>query len=266
MLTSACASSASNLSLDLLMDLSLSACSAMLPLALSLSALPTSSYRLSHIDTRVCSYVPRAYKLVVAERIPEVSYLMLLDKYLLTCYVLMALVVVEGAVGPYWPHESVDAYLAAALLTVFVLFHLYSAYVVWCAPRLMEEVRWQMRNGNSSARRSALQLQQAYTRTRRESELKSFEAYHALVTPAAAAPAGQNAGSGGGEQANGSRRRRRMLPAVFTSRAGGSRGLLCERSRTRSIDSGRSVGRSQPSAAAPPGAGKFGDDANSLAA
>jgi len=102
-----------------------------------------------------------AYKLVVADRLPEVAYLTLLDKYVLCCYTMMALVVVEAVTISRWVDRAseqspssliaieisaldicrlIDRVAAMIFATVYLILHLYVVYRWCCRPRLMQEV------------------------------------------------------------------------------------------------------------------------------
>jgi hypothetical protein len=120
-----------------------------------------------------------AYKLVVADRLPDVAYLTFLDKYLLSCYVIMALMVVESLVAPYYPSEAVDHSLGVATLITFCVLHLYYLVSIWCKPRLMQEIIDDMNRGGLS-KRDARAKQEAFTKpvtNSRESRNK-FRSYH----------------------------------------------------------------------------------------
>ena len=146
--------------------------------------LPVGDYgnRLSLSSTMMLTSA--AYKLVVADRIPEVHYLTLLDKYILGCYLMMALVVVEAAIVAMWaegedthgetsPPVGLEAtadltagrlgdrIAAFAFCGSFLLFHLYVLYKCWCRPRLMQEVIDGLRGGRSFS--DAYQLQRSFS-------------------------------------------------------------------------------------------------------
>eukprot|EP00930_Biecheleria_cincta_P070436 TRINITY_DN58073_c0_g1_i1.p1 TRINITY_DN58073_c0_g1~~TRINITY_DN58073_c0_g1_i1.p1 ORF type:complete len:432 (+),score=36.53 TRINITY_DN58073_c0_g1_i1:66-1298(+) len=65
-----------------------------------------------------------AYKLMISADLPKISYLTALDKYVITCFIALAVVVVENALCEWQRFGDLDIYFALGWVISFVLFML----------------------------------------------------------------------------------------------------------------------------------------------
>lgn len=147
--------------------------------------IPLDDYQTRLANATTLMLTSAAYKLVVATQLPEVAYMTLLDKYVLSCYALMAFVVAEGATVPALrlqlrvfaqevnasiaessadtkQQDIFDFACACAFVGAYVLLHLYCAYRILICPRHVHEVNEARRIGDSAMLASALQEQEKF--------------------------------------------------------------------------------------------------------
>merc|ERR1740121_2139993 len=72
-----------------------------------------------------------AYKSVIAADVPRIAYLTMLDKYVMGCFLLQAVVVAENSVCEYEWLMPYDRILGGLWLAVLFLFFLVYACVSW---------------------------------------------------------------------------------------------------------------------------------------
>ncbi|CAH1274679.1 CHRNA9 [Branchiostoma lanceolatum] len=89
-------------------------------------------YRLSNTFTLLLTTV--AIKLVVSQYLPTVSYMTLLDKYVVVCILFQSGVALQNAVASALPEDSVklcDQISAAALVVFVIVAHLVFGIIIW---------------------------------------------------------------------------------------------------------------------------------------
>eukprot|EP00928_Gymnodinium_smaydae_P088582 TRINITY_DN72651_c0_g1_i1.p1 TRINITY_DN72651_c0_g1~~TRINITY_DN72651_c0_g1_i1.p1 ORF type:complete len:512 (-),score=55.08 TRINITY_DN72651_c0_g1_i1:124-1659(-) len=106
------------------------------------------------------------YKLFVSNHLPTISYMTVIDIYLLVCFILQAFVVAAAAVFgalvierseeeakewnlPDWATSLYDVCTAIVLTTLFLLFHILFAWYIWCRRQLnLRRVRYLSRQAD----------------------------------------------------------------------------------------------------------------------
>ncbi|XP_066291080.1 gamma-aminobutyric acid receptor subunit beta-like [Branchiostoma lanceolatum] len=125
-------------------------------------------YRLSNTFTLLLTTV--AIKLVVSQYLPTVSYMTLLDKYVVVCIFFQSCVALLNAVASALPEDSVKLcdQISATMLGVFVIVaHLVFGIIIWkTVSNNNKEVQTVTKNG----KRLSVRIEEAYEKRRKYRE------------------------------------------------------------------------------------------------